>query len=369
MWIDKSYWGVEGWEVATTSSASDGTCFLVRPNLKTPEELHHIIFANDICNGASQGGIEAINDGSLGVDYFAVIGNIIYNAAQGSATCNSGISIYQPVQSDSLPGTHIYVAGNFSYRNLDANPCNGGTPTDGEGLTFDSFDGSQGSGVPYGAQAVADNNILVDNGKAGFGTGGNSNSAIYSHFYVRHNTLWGNNGDTNQDSLWCGEIALQSATTTHVFLNLAVTNSPTGCGGHPIYAFFVDGVTTGDAIYQNWGYSSNGNDSGSYGTSGFSYGPNNIFGVNPLLANPAAPDAPHCSGYGSVPACMAAVVANFTPTNPAAIGYGYQTPSSNPVFDVLFPQWLCNVNLPSGLITMGCLSASPVVTGIGVKAN
>jgi hypothetical protein len=51
---------------------------------------------------------------------------------------------------------------------------------------------------------------------------------------------------------------------------------------------------------------------------------------------------------------MATVIANFTPTNAAAVRYGYQTPSSTQVSDPLFPKWLCNVNLPSGLVTLGC---------------
>ena len=41
-----------------------------------------------------------------------------------------------------------------------------------------------------------------------------------------------------------------------------------------------------------------------------------------------------------------------------ASAYGYQVPSTDTVSDPLFPQWLCNVNLPSGLVTMGCASSS-----------
>jgi hypothetical protein len=51
---------------------------------------------------------------------------------------------------------------------------------------------------------------------------------------------------------------------------------------------------------------------------------------------------------------MAKVIANFKPTATAAAGYGYQTPSAAQVYDPLFPQWLCNVKLPSGLVTLGC---------------
>jgi hypothetical protein len=54
---------------------------------------------------------------------------------------------------------------------------------------------------------------------------------------------------------------------------------------------------------------------------------------------------------------MAAMIANFKPTNTAAAGFGYQPPSSTPVYDPLFPQWLCTTSLPAGLITLGCQSA------------
>jgi hypothetical protein len=60
---------------------------------------------------------------------------------------------------------------------------------------------------------------------------------------------------------------------------------------------------------------------------------------------------------------MATVIANFTPTNATVLagGYGYQIPSGTQIYDPLFPQWLCNVNLPSGLVTMGCLLNPPTL--------
>jgi hypothetical protein len=62
---------------------------------------------------------------------------------------------------------------------------------------------------------------------------------------------------------------------------------------------------------------------------------------------------------------MAPVIANFTPTTPAATGFGYQPSSNAPADDPLFPQWLCNVNLPSGLVTMACSSAAASKTRKG----
>ena len=137
MVLDASYWGVQGWEVLTTGTGSGNLCYLIYPRTPTTT-IHHIIFANDIANGCSASGIGTGNDGT-GVDYLAVIGNIVYNSSSGTASCDSGIGVYEPVQTDNLPGTHIYVAGNFSWKNVDGNGCYGGTPSDGEGIIFDTF--------------------------------------------------------------------------------------------------------------------------------------------------------------------------------------------------------------------------------------
>ena len=50
----------------------------------------------------------------------------------------------------------------------------------------------------------------------------------------------------------------------------------------------------------------------------------------------------------------------------AAAAYGYQAPSLVQTFDPLFPQWLCNVNLPAGLVTMGCVTGT-AMQGVTVK--
>jgi hypothetical protein len=360
VWVDQSYWGVQGWEVTTTADDTQGTCFLAEPAYVAPVEIHHIIFANDIANGCGYTGFQSGNIGSAGVDYIAVVGSIAYNAAQGNLTCNNGIDIYQPVQSDALPGTHIYLAGNFAFGNFDPNPCGGIIPGDGEGITLDTWDGSaDGLASPYAGQAIVDNNILVANGGRGLLVGNNGEGTPpFAQIYLRHNTVWGNNRDLSQaggsSSSWCGEVDLLTTLNTQAFSNIAVTNAATGCGSKPIYAFYVIGTSTADSVYQNWGYAPSGTDDTIFDSPGFSYGSTNTFGANPSFANPVAPEAPSCGNYSSVPACMATVIANFTPTNQAASSYGYQIPSSAPTYDPLFPQWLCNANIPPGLVTMGC---------------
>ena len=88
------------------------------------------------------GGFSAHNNGtSASFDYLVIVGNIAYNAAQTSAVCTSGISLYQPKASDTInSGTHMFIAGNLSYGNRNPDPCAGTAPTDGEGVILDTFD-------------------------------------------------------------------------------------------------------------------------------------------------------------------------------------------------------------------------------------
>jgi hypothetical protein len=354
MWVDRSYWGVQGWEVSTNANDTYGTCFLASPNYDNPATIHHIIFANDVANGCSQSGFGATNRGYGGVDYFNVLGSVAYNAAQGTNTCASGITIYQPVLSDAAWGTHIYVAGNFSYANIEPNYCNGGSPTDGEGIIFDEFDGAQSGIATYGAQAVAYSNIVVGNGSKGVETNGNQAGAWNANLWLNQNTVWGNNAATNQTWLGCAEISVVSSKNVHTYGNLASTRSATGCGGYAIYAMAFAGADGSDTADNNFAFGYDGNNTFVWDVGSFFWNADNQLGASPAFENPSVPGAPNCSGTANVPACMATMVANFTPTAPNSSGYGYQKPRSGSVPDALFPRWLCSANVPSGLITMGC---------------
>jgi hypothetical protein len=353
MWIDRSFWGVQGWEVSTSASDVYGTCFNVAPKYSAPAEIHHVILANDIANGCSQGGFVVTNRGSIGVDYVAIIGSIAYNAAQGTNTCTSGISIY-PVASDYASGTHIYVGGSFSYGNLEPNGCGGRTPTDGEGIIFDALDGTQTGLPPYTQQTVAYNNIVVNNGARGIQNGYNSLGSYHAGVWLYQNTVWGNLTDPHQSWLGCGEIAVTRASNTLLYSNLVSTRSATGCGGNPIYAIAVSAGDSSDTVVNNLAYGPNGNNTFLYASGSFGWGSGNQFGTNPNFTNPVNPGAPSCGGTANVPGCMATVIANFKPKTASATYLGYQKPSSTPNSDSLFPRWLCSASLPSGLVTMGC---------------
>jgi len=341
--VDNNYWGVQGFEVdGSTSSAR--ACFMAFPD---NGNIHHIIFANNIANGCGLNGYSLSVNGAYGVDYFAVVGNIAYNSARGSEYRGSGISVFEPVQSDTLQDTHLYIAGNFSYDNVDGNPCDGNPPSDGEGVIFDNLL------VSYSGQAVADNNILVFNGGRGLDVLLSANPLVY----FRHNTVYGNN--TADNVYACSEILVDQSSKVEAFENLAMAATTDACSRYTLYAYQVNMVGPTVNLYDNFGYSAVGNNLGQTGTdTGFSASQNNTFGTNPNFVNPVDPGAPSCGSASSVPNCMATVIANFTPTTAAAVGYGYQIPSTAQTYDPLFPHWLCSVtNLPAGLVTMGCLPA------------
>jgi Abnormal spindle-like microcephaly-assoc'd, ASPM-SPD-2-Hydin len=355
IYVDRSYWGVQGFEVSV--SGTNGFCFGAAPNYSHPANTHHVIFANNIANGCMGGGFVTFNVGTSGSDYLTIVGNIVYNAAQGSDQCYSGISLYEPVQSDSAPGTHLYVAGNFSWGNYQPNPCGGVQPWGGDGIIFDTLDGSQHP-MPsqYVAQAVAANNILIGNGGFGIEIQNNVSGSVHAPIFVSHNTVWGNEGNSamQPNAVFCSEVFLNSTYNVQETSNLVATKAQKACVNNPAYAlagYDIDGTVS---VANNFAFGYN-NQNTSFGTApNFTFNSNNIVGQDPKFSNAYVPGAPACGGASNVPDCMASVINNFTPTNTAAISTGYQRADSTPVVDPLFPQWVCSANLPTGLTPMGC---------------
>jgi hypothetical protein len=337
MYVSSSYWGVSGWEI--TDSWQYGNCYYVQPTGAT--SVHHIIFANDIANGCVGGGFVAYASSSTAaVDYIALIGDIAYGTSGGSAVCASGFSLGFLPQLDSNPGTHLFVAGNYAWDNFDPASCAGTAATDGEGIIIDTL-----RQYNYNQQVVVENNITVGNGGRGI-LQNNNNGSTPATVYLKQNTSYGNNTQGGQAfPSGNGEIMITQANDVTATGNLAMT-SQASTSGDAIGAFSVNG--SGNTVSSNWLFSASGNTilGSGYGT--------NVTGTSPAFANPVIPGAPNCSGTANVPACAATLIANFTPTNASAKAYGYQTPSSASATDPLYPQWLCTVNLPAGLVTKGC---------------
>jgi hypothetical protein len=182
--------------------------------------------------------------------------------------------------SDTAAGTHIYIAGNFSYGNLDPKVCNGTSPTDGEGIIFDTFDGSQGGVPSYTAQAVAYNNITIGNGGTGIEVYNNQTGTTHANILINQNTIWGNHTDPNQSWYGCGEVTVSAAKNVHTNGNLVSTSSATGCGGHPIYALSTSTGDTSDAYDNNVAYGYSGNNTFiTYASGSFAYNSDNQLGT------------------------------------------------------------------------------------------
>jgi hypothetical protein len=343
MWVTASYWGVQGWEVSAIGGQA--ICFATFPPTPTAN-LHHIIFANDIANGCYGAGFEPVPNGNAGTDYLALVGNIAYNATQQHTQCGSGITIFEPAQSDTLPGTHIYVAGNYTWANVDGNPCAGGTPTDGEGVVFDTFDANH-----YTQQAVMENNLAFLNGSSGFRVDQTTEAPVF----LVNNTAFGNNTDTYMNSSWCGEIVLQQSTGVSVANNISRTNSAKGCGANANYALYVAEGDDTDVVADNFAYGVSGQNAAQNASPGFSFAANNTLGVDPQFLKPPTtnPGPPNCAGSLSVAQCMSSTLGGFAPQAPSAAGIGIR-PLGGATSDPLFPTWLCNVSLPTGLIPNHC---------------
>jgi len=357
-YIDKSYWGVQGWEV---DGNNNGDCFAAQPSPVNPFTVHHVIFANNIANNC---GVVAFGSSNLyqsttaSADYLVVVGNIAYNSASANVEfCGNSISFYEPILSDTNSGTHFLVAGNFTYDNVDNPACAYGSPTDGEGIILDTFNGSAGGITPYAGQTVIENNISIFNGSRGIWVLQDSAGSIY----IKQNTTYGNNTDTHMSS-FCGEIGANVVSgNVSISGNITATSGSHTGNGSPWYDYIMGGSDTSVQITSGIAYDGpgGGNYCNSIDGGSFSCNAATLTFLDPGFPNPMNPGAPNCGGKSSVPDCMAAVIAGYTPANPAAKGYGYQIPSTTPAFDPLFPKWLCNVTLPPGLVTMGCASSSP----------
>jgi len=355
MFVSAAHWGVMGWEVS--ASPGQAICFEAFPPT-SGASIQDVVFANDIANGCYGAAFQPTQNGNAGVDYFVLIADIAYKASQQTSACSSGIDIYGPVQTDSEPGTHIFISQTFSWANVDPNPCAGGPPTDGVGVIFDTWDL-----FGYAAQGAIENNISFFNGASGYRIDVTTQAPVF----VVNNTSYGNNSGPGLNASWCGEIITQSSANVTAEKNIAVTNTADGCGSWPNYAYYLAAWSGANTFNYNLGYSAAGYNDGSNDPSGFVYGTNNVFGVNPVFAGAPAsvPPAPNCGGYTSVITCMAPIIADFTATAAAAAGLGRQPVSNTSVNDPLFPSWLCPYSsMLSGLVTMGCGASStpPAIT-------
>jgi hypothetical protein len=366
MRVSSSNWGVQGWEATNTV----GACFTASPATNSAT-IHHIVFANNIANGCKNNGFNSYpysgSVGPAGVDYFAVIGNLAYDAAGGNNYCFSGISIYEPRNYDSITGTHIYIAQNISWNNIDGATCPGNS--DGEGIILDDWNGDQSQFTPaYSGQGVVENNLILGNGSAGIEPFHNTASPII----IQNNTAYGNYTDIHHSGTYNGEILYNWSTNVVARYNISHNTVATaGTTTYPVFGFYVGRGDGTDVVDYNWIYSANSHSSGVNSSNGFAYGTHQIVGTNPSFTNPQVPGAPNCGGKSNSLDCMKTTLAGFIPTASGISGYGYQPVTGSYIQNDYYPQWLCNVTLPNGIISNYCnVSVStPTPTPVFLKGD
>ena len=161
----------------------------ITPPQENPNQrpAHVVIRGNEVRDFPG-GGIYA-----SGADYLTIERNRVYRNAWYAPYANSGISIYQPWNSDNSTATKMIIRENVAYENYNFIPFYYSDPdpakrrvTDGNGIIIDDFRNTQrGSGLGiYPGRALIENNIVFDNGGRGI------NVFSSNRVDVINNTSW-----------------------------------------------------------------------------------------------------------------------------------------------------------------------------------
>ena len=383
--VDASNWAVEGF-AATQNATGNGACYTATS--ETNATLHHIAFINDVASNCDYAGFDTYSWTSPGgVDQTAVVGAIAYNSSPstgGGGICGSGISIIPVDGPDTNSGTHIFVAGYFGYRNINA-ASGAGCNTDGEGLNFDSW-----SCMKYTHQGVAEQNVWWGNGNSGFEAFPNcQNNGDMVKIYVFKNTSYGNEQDQKHVG-GAAEVFLNQVFPTvannsayNVNHNVFIATQATIGNNYttPVFAagIYLQNTNTNLVLIEKndfWQSNPGTNTkagapntdayiNNSHNTTSFPFGANTYSDPGFASPNNLPTTAPNCSGYANTTDCMNRgyrIAANLTPSG-AAVGLGYQAPGPCAA-DPYFPDWLKGVvylhwngsrlTENSGLITKPC---------------
>jgi hypothetical protein len=380
--VDSSNWAVEGF-FGTQQASATGACFSATS--ETTALQNHIAFVNDEAENCSLAGFDTYSWHSSGggVDQVAVVGTIVYNGAPSindSGYCGSGISLIPLMGTDTSSGTHIFVAGSFSYKNVNA-PSGAGCNTDGEGLIFDSW-----GNFSYHYQAVAEQNAFWANGSAAFEAFPQGDHATQDEapIFFFNNTAYGDyqspkNGGGGE--LFFNQI-YPTGTGSYTLTNNIIEADTTSAGNNgdtTVVGAEIDCINSCSAVNISGNYIWNSSPPTTTTTGGknthtyinnvnsgatWPFGPNTY--NDPGLANPGAlpSSAVDCSAYATTTACMigTGVVGDLTPSG-AAAGKGYQPPGACTA-DPYYPSWLKGIVYLSwngssfsenpGLITKPC---------------
>jgi len=405
--IQANNWAITGWVVNGPSptptmpmaacgngqqpcdNGAEVACFYAG----SPTGVHYVAFINDIANGCGGAGFTANNTSvGGGFDEVALVGDIAYNSAWGSAYGGSNVSLGypNPTTDDLGTQTHVFVGGLFSYDGTEpiyscpgctsfytsyiSNRGNGiwADPYDGEGIILDTFNNSQvpGKGA-FSGQTVVEQSAFWGNGSSAVEVYDNTSAPMY----IFNNTGFGDfpasnpaTGDENPRTVGGagGELSLYpNATLTvpvKVFDNIfeaTETSFSNSLGSGPVYAGSVIGPQSSLTENGNYFWSSASACSPPSTCITGTINGTDTYASPGLLSPTALPHSlPSCVGFSTTTACMASVLANLAPSGGAAsAGYHPPTgtcttsPTTSPTnaYDAYYPDWLLGV-VPACLI-------------------
>jgi Right handed beta helix region/Protein of unknown function (DUF642) len=186
---------------STGNANLDGNGIMVAANAQT-SHFHNIIIENNTIYNEPGAGI-----GVIGADYVQILNNNVHDNAHWSAFGASGISIFQSVNFDNLPGPHMIIEGNTSVNNAELVPeYRAGKITDGEGIILDTNVGYTGG-------------FLVQNNTTHLNSGPGVEALQSDNAVINGNTLTGDL--TNPNLVNEGEIFNNQSN------NLTITNNVT----------------------------------------------------------------------------------------------------------------------------------------------
>lgn len=371
--VSASSWAVEGWKaigngqnhLAFTANGCTGTATTV---------IHHIAFINDWSENAAVGfGAEGCGLTVGGVDEFAVVGTLSHNSNL-IAICDSAIVDVAPHNNDASAGTHVFIAGNFAYGNLNNPPC---TVSDGEGILLDTFDE-----FGYTGESDVENNVVYHNSWAGIHVFQQSFVSSTLTMNIHHNTVFGDMVCPDFQPGSTGEINYQIngnfPWTINTYDNIARTDESTqpygtspACAStsidHPyaMAALLNPGtnpvINTGGTGLQNVFFATSGvcdNSPNCAGSNSVIWFNNGTFSTNtysdPLFTNTTdllanwigvpsctGTDVASCMGWNNASQTAAALtpIADLVPTGSGTSGKGYQPPGPCAP-NSLYPTWL-----------------------------
>jgi|GEM_PF-6301911 len=173
---------------------------------------HHIKITDNVIHDTPGNGIS-----SVGSDYLFIQNNLVYRAGWYAPWGMSGISSYEPTNSDDRQDVYRHIiSDNISHSNYNYFECYCSgytTVTDGNGIIIDDGRHEQGDrSKAYNGRVLVANNVVYNNGARGI------NVYLTDKVDVFNNTAWGNMHHPNMSG---GQIAIGSSDYARVFNNIA----------------------------------------------------------------------------------------------------------------------------------------------------